>query len=34
MVEAVRLADDGRWVEFWALADDQGNDDEFWKAMA
>jgi ketosteroid isomerase-like protein len=34
MVEAVRLAEDGRWAEFWALADDQDSVDEFWKAMA
>lgn len=34
MVEAVRLAEDGRWEEFWALADDQAGVDEFWKAVA
>jgi ketosteroid isomerase-like protein len=34
MVEAVRLADDGRWAEFWALADDQAQVDHFWKAVA
>jgi uncharacterized protein len=33
MVEAVRLDDEGRWVEFWALADDQPQVDAFWKAV-
>ena len=34
LVEAVRLADDGRWAEFWALADDQDAVDEFWTEVA
>jgi ketosteroid isomerase-like protein len=34
MVEAVRLSEDGRWAEFWALADDQTQVDDFWKAVA
>jgi len=34
MVEAVRLDQQGRWAEFWALADDQQQVDEFWKAVA
>jgi ketosteroid isomerase-like protein len=34
MVEAIRLADDGRWAEYWALADDQPQVDAFWKAVA
>jgi uncharacterized protein len=33
MVEAIRLEDHGRWAEFWALADDQQQVDEFWKAV-
>jgi hypothetical protein len=33
MVEAVRLSDDGRWTEFWALAADQPDVDAFWKEL-
>ena len=34
MVEAARVAEDGRWEEFWALADDQGQVDDFWRGMS
>jgi hypothetical protein len=34
MVEAIRLSDDGRWVEFWGLAEDQDLVDGFWKELA
>jgi ketosteroid isomerase-like protein len=34
MVEAVALAEDGRWREFWALAEDQPAIDEFWTEVA
>jgi hypothetical protein len=31
MAEAIRFDDAGRWVEYWALADDQDAVDAFWK---
>jgi ketosteroid isomerase-like protein len=34
MVEAIRLTEDGKWAEFWALADDQAGVDAFWKEVA
>jgi ketosteroid isomerase-like protein len=34
MVEAIRLSDDGRWAEFWGLAEDQDLVDGFWKELA
>ena len=34
MVEAIRLTEDGKWAEFWALADDQEGVDAFWKEVA
>jgi hypothetical protein len=34
MVEAITLTDDGKWAEFWALADDQAGVDAFWKEVA
>ena len=34
MVEAIRLSEDGKWAEFWALADDQAGVDAFWKEVA
>lgn len=34
MVEAIRLSEDGKWAEFWALAEDQGQVDSFWSEMA
>lgn len=34
MVEAIRLSDDGRWAEFWGLAEDQDLVDAFWKVLA
>ncbi len=33
LVEAVRLDDDGKWAEFWALAADQEAVDSFWKGI-
>ena len=32
LAEALRLDSEGRWVEFWALADDQPSVDAFWRA--
>ena len=32
MAEALRLDAQGRWSEFWALADDQDAVDAFWRA--
>lgn len=32
MAEALRLDGQGRWVEYWAQADDQVAVDEFWSA--
>jgi ketosteroid isomerase-like protein len=34
MVEAIRLDQDGKWAEFWGLADDQAGVDAFWKEVA
>jgi ketosteroid isomerase-like protein len=34
LVEAIRLSDDGRWAEFWGLAEDQAAVDAFWKELA
>jgi hypothetical protein len=33
LVEAIRLQDDGRWAEFWALATNQEAVDAFWKEV-
>lgn len=32
MAEALRLDAQGRWIEYWAQADDQAAVDEFWRA--
>ena len=31
MAEAITFDDDGRWQEFWSLAEDQATIDEFWR---
>lgn len=31
LAEAFRLGSDGKWVEYWALADDQPAVDDFWR---
>lgn len=31
MAEAITFDDDGRWQEFWSLAEDQSTIDEFWR---
>jgi hypothetical protein len=33
MVEAIRLDENGKWAEFWALADDQSGVDAYWKEV-
>jgi ketosteroid isomerase-like protein len=33
LVEAVRLDEEGRWREFWALAEDQAAVDDFWREV-
>jgi hypothetical protein len=30
LAQTRRLADDGRWCEYWAVADDQEAVDAFW----
>jgi uncharacterized protein len=34
MVQARRVAEDGRYSEYWALAEDQQVVDEFWKELS
>jgi ketosteroid isomerase-like protein len=34
LAEALRLDEQGRWVEYWAQADDQAAVDSFWRALA
>ena len=31
LAEAIRLDDEGRWIEYWALAEDQEAVDAFWR---
>jgi ketosteroid isomerase-like protein len=31
MAEAIRFDDDGRWAEYWAMANDQTAVNEFWR---
>jgi hypothetical protein len=30
LAQVFRVGDDGRWIEYWGLADDQDAVDEFW----
>jgi hypothetical protein len=30
MAEVMKVAPDGKWTEFWAVADDQESVDKFW----
>jgi uncharacterized protein len=34
LAQAVSFDGDGRWTEYWALADDQDSVDDFWKSVA
>jgi uncharacterized protein len=34
LAQAITFADDGRWSEYWALADRQDEVDEFWAAAS
>jgi ketosteroid isomerase-like protein len=34
LAQAISFDGDGRWTEYWALADDQDDVDEFWRGLA